>query len=133
MKKVKDVVKVTGLSRRTLQYYDDIGLMNVNRSALNYRQYSEEDLKRLWRVLIYKEMGFNLNEIRNLLNADEENRCQLLEAEMVEVQGRIMDLDRVYRFIGKVKDNGIPELELVRRGNESKTYRGLAKLMAERV
>lgn len=133
MKKVKDVVKVTGLSKRSLQYYDEIGLMKVNRSVLNYRQYSEEDLIQLWKILLYKEMGFHLNEIKVLLTANEETRRQMMKDEMREIQNRISDLDRVYRFIEKVKDNGIPELEILSRGNEKKTYRDLAKLMAERV
>ena len=71
MRKIKDVAELSGLSRRTLQYYDDMGLMDNSRTSENYRLYGDEDLKRLWKIILYKEMGFQLAEIRTLLNRDE--------------------------------------------------------------
>ena len=58
MKKIKDVIRITGLSRRTLQYYDDLGLVKPKRTKENYRLYGKDELWKLWRLLIYKEMGF---------------------------------------------------------------------------
>ena len=58
MKKIKEVIELSGLSRRTLQYYDDTGLMDNIRTAENYRLYRDEDLEQLWKIILYKEMGF---------------------------------------------------------------------------
>ena len=63
MKKIKDVSRISGLSKRTLQYYDDIGLLPAKRTKENYRLYDDNDLKRLWKILLYKEAGFELEEI----------------------------------------------------------------------
>ena len=56
MIKIKKVMELSGLSRRTLQYYDDTGLMDNSRTAENYRLYGDEDLERLWKIILYKEM-----------------------------------------------------------------------------
>lgn len=58
MKQIKEVCVLSGLSKRTLQFYDERYLLNVERSKENYRIYSEEDIDRLWLILIYKEMKF---------------------------------------------------------------------------
>lgn len=71
MKKIKDVSRISGLSKRTLQYYDDIGLLPAKRTKENYRLYDDNDLKRLWKILLYKEAGFELEEISRLLAAHE--------------------------------------------------------------
>lgn len=67
MLKVNDVVKNTGLSKRALQHYDEIGLMRTGRDMLNYRLYSDEDLEQLWKIQVCKKMGLRLNEIKILL------------------------------------------------------------------
>ena len=67
MLKVNDVVKNTGLSKRALQHYYEIGLMRTGRDMLNYRLYSDEDLEQLWKIQVCKKMGLRLNEIKILL------------------------------------------------------------------
>ena len=50
--KIKDISQMTGLSIRSLQYYDDIGLLKpTQRSEAGYRLYSEKDLIRLQQVV----------------------------------------------------------------------------------
>ncbi len=53
--KIKDISQITGLSIRSLQYYDDIGLLKpTQRSESGYRLYSEQDLIRLQQVVTLK-------------------------------------------------------------------------------
>lgn len=63
-KKIEEVSKLSGVSKRTLQYYDDEGILPVKRSKNNYRLYDDETMERLWKTLWYKEMGFDLREIK---------------------------------------------------------------------
>ncbi len=133
MKKVKDVVRISGLSRRTLQYYDDIGLMNVKRSQLNYRLYSEEDMDRLWDILVYKEAGLPLNEIRALMEADEKKKERAFEKELEKIRSDLDELERKHRFIKKIIEEGVPDRELVCRDDEEMTYREMVRALAERV
>ena len=58
LKRIEEVSKLSGISKRALQYYDDEGLLRAKRSKENYRLYDENDMKKLWEILWYKEMGF---------------------------------------------------------------------------
>ena len=59
--------KQSGVSIRTLHYYEEIGLLVPERRANGYRVYGPEDLLRLQQILIQKSMGFALETIRACL------------------------------------------------------------------
>lgn len=66
--KIKDISSITGLSIRSLQYYDEIALLKpAMRSETGYRLYSDEDLLRLQQVVTLKFLGFSLSSIKNIL------------------------------------------------------------------
>ena len=108
MKKTNDVSRLAGVSRRTLQYYDDEGLLPVERSSQNYRLYSEADLEQIWEILIYKEMDFELREIQTLLGCPEEQRQQYLELRKEKIQDQMTELEIQIRLIAMVREGGMP-------------------------
>ena len=62
------VAELTGISVRTLHHYDEVGLLQPSgRSGAGYRLYSPQDLQRLQRVLFYRELGFGLDTIADML------------------------------------------------------------------
>jgi DNA-binding transcriptional MerR regulator len=66
--KINDVAKLTGVTVRTLHYYDEIGLLKpeeVNQSG--YRIYTEKSLERLQQILFFRELDFPLEEIKGLM------------------------------------------------------------------
>ena len=65
---VKDVSELTGVSVRTLHYYDEIGLLKADRSRAGYRLYTDADLVRLQQVLIGRSLGLALEDIRRTLD-----------------------------------------------------------------
>lgn len=72
---MSEVQKLTGLSARTLQYYDDMGYLRVGRDEHGYRVYTDQDLRNLFVIILLKEMGFSLEEIAEFQN----NRDDLFE------------------------------------------------------
>lgn len=95
MKKIKEVSEMTGVSRRTLQFYDEIGLLPAERTENNYRVYDEEALGRLWRILIYREIGCKLSEIKELLSAAPKEQYEILDRH----------IDNMTQVIEKLKKN----------------------------
>ena len=71
--RINEVVKITGVSARTLQYYDEIGLLIPQKLDNGYRDYSEENLEKLQKILFYRFLKFKLNDIRELLEGDFDN------------------------------------------------------------
>jgi len=71
--RINEVAKLTGVSARTLQYYDEIGLLIPEKLNNGYRDYSDENLDRLQKILFYRFLKFKLNDIKELLDADDDN------------------------------------------------------------
>ena len=70
MKTVKEVSRLTGISVRTLHYYDAIGLLKPDASTgAGYRLYDGKALCRLQQILFFRELGFPLAEIRAILDS----------------------------------------------------------------
>ncbi|WP_085832224.1 MerR family transcriptional regulator [Clostridium merdae] len=77
---INEVASLTGLSVRTLHHYDRIGLLIPKRNRENgYREYSDEDLNRLQQILFFKECGFPLSVIREMLENPGYNQEQAFE------------------------------------------------------
>ncbi|MEK4026588.1 MerR family transcriptional regulator [Mammaliicoccus sciuri] len=78
--KVKEVAELTGVSIRTLHHYDDIGLLRPDHvTEAGYRLYSNENLADLQQILFFRELGFSLKRIKELLLSPEFERVAALE------------------------------------------------------
>ena len=64
MRTVNEVSKLSGVSARTLQYYDKIGLLKPTKyTASGYRLYDDTALEKLQHILLFRELEFSLKEI----------------------------------------------------------------------
>ena len=78
--KIKEFAEFTGVSVRTLHYYDEIGLLTpafVDKST-NYRFYNENSLLRMQEILFYRELDFSLKTIREILTSPNYDRQKAL-------------------------------------------------------
>ena len=68
MKTVKDVSKITGVSIRTLRYYDEIGLLNPTElTEAGYRLYDNKALEKLQEIMFFRELDIPLIDIKKCL------------------------------------------------------------------
>jgi DNA-binding transcriptional MerR regulator len=78
--RVKQVAELTGVSVRTLHYYDEIGLLVPARTRSGYRSYGDAQLLRLQQILIGRQLGLALEDIRRSLDDPKfDHRAALLE------------------------------------------------------
>lgn len=103
-KTVKEVAALGGVTVRTLHYYDEIGILQPSRrSEAGYRLYDDDDLARLHEILVWRSLGFPLDEVRALVDGDPNPVEALLlhrERLTVELQAaaeRVARLDAVIR------------------------------------
>ena len=67
---INELSKIAKVSARTLRYYDEIGLLKPKRiSSSNYRIYGEEEIDQLQQILFYKNMGFKLEDIKEIITS----------------------------------------------------------------
>lgn len=80
LRSIGDVARITGVSARTLRHYDDIGLLRPTTSGANgYRWYGREELLRLQRILLLRELRLPLADIQSILSGDSEEVAFLRE------------------------------------------------------
>ncbi len=66
MKTVKEISRLTGISVRTLHYYDEINLLKPTKTTdAGYRLYDDTALERMQQILLFRELEFPLKEIRS--------------------------------------------------------------------
>ncbi len=65
---IGELVSISGLTVRTLQYYDNIGLLPASEKSINgKRYYTEQDIMKLEQIIFYRGLGFSLKEIQQRL------------------------------------------------------------------
>lgn len=97
MKTVNQIAKQTGVSVRTLHHYDAIGLLKPTEiTEAGYRLYDADALERLYLIIVYRELGFSLKKIAEILDAPDfdrnralEEQIALLEQKREQLQNRI--------------------------------------------
>lgn len=120
-KKIEEVSKLSGVSKRTLQYYDDEGILPVKRSKNNYRLYDDETMERLWKILWYKEMGLDLKEIKLILEGMKQET--VIEEKVNKINYTIRVLEEQKKVIEYIQRYSIP----VKSEENNQTYKNQIK------
>lgn len=68
--KRNEVEKITGLRRKAILYYEEKKLIRPVIEENNYRNYSKEDLNRLIKISLYRRLGLNISDIKNILDSN---------------------------------------------------------------
>jgi MerR family transcriptional regulator, thiopeptide resistance regulator len=88
--KVGDLAKQTGVSVRTLHYYDEIGLLSPShRTEGGYRLYAEQDILRLQQIVSLRQLGFSLEEIRECLEQHNFSYDRILQLHTARLREQI--------------------------------------------
>jgi len=120
---VKQVAKLSGVSVRTLHHYDEIGLLKPDSVGANgYRYYGKDQLLRLQQILFHRELGFPLEQIRQVLDALDFDRAAALKAHRARLEAEA----RRYRRLVRTIDETLADLEGARRMDDKDLYRGFA-------
>jgi DNA-binding transcriptional MerR regulator len=78
---VNKLAKLSGTSIRTLHFYDEIGLLKpAYYGENNYRYYEEAQLLMLQQILFFRELGFQLNDIRRIISSPDFDKVETLES-----------------------------------------------------
>ena len=102
MRTVKEISDLTGISVRTLHYYDEIGLLKpTDKSEAGYRLYDDKALETLQQILFFREFDIPLKEIKAVMEnpALEKNQILLMQREML-----VAKKERIERLIASIDD-----------------------------
>lgn len=105
MRTVKEVSQITGISIRTLRYYDEIGLLKPIRISENqYRLYDDRALEKLQEIMFFKEMDIPLETIKKLLENPELDRREILLFQKALLERKRNRLNGIIELIDDVRE-----------------------------
>ena len=85
--KIGELAQQTGLSIRTLHYYDEIGLLSPShRNEIGHRRYSAQDIIRLQQIISLRQLGFSLKEIHECLERPEFSLPKVIDLHRARLQ-----------------------------------------------
>ena len=108
MKTVKEISRLTGVSVRTLHYYDEIDLLKPTQiTDAGYRLYDDTALERLHSILLFRELQFPLKEIKAILDSPDFDAKTALnqQIELLELQKK--RLDKIISSAREILNKGV--------------------------
>lgn len=112
MMTVNEVSKLTGVSIRTLQYYDKIGLLKPTRyTESGYRLYDDTALEMLQQILLFKELEFSLKEIKEIISRPDFDRSKALEQQIEMLTMKKEHLENLIDFARGIQLIGVGTMD----------------------
>lgn len=103
---INEISKLTGVSIRMLHHYDKIGLLVPSkRTDANYRMYSDEDVAKLYQILLFKELEFSLQEIKTILQDENFDREKALKEQRNLIIKKKNRLEKIIESIDDTINN----------------------------
>lgn len=129
MRTVKEVSKLTGVSVRTLHYYDAIGLLKPAKvTEAGYRMYDDTSLIRLQNILLFRELKFSLKEIKTNLDSPnfDLSKAIMQQIEILELQRK--HIEELIYFAREIQKKGVNAMDFnVFSNSEIEQYKAEAK------
>jgi len=105
MKTVSQVTKLTGISARTLQYYDEIDLLKPSKlSAAGYRLYDDDALEKLQQILFFKELDFKLQDIKEFMNQPNFDKIAVFKNQKEMLLLKRNRIDRLINLLSRLEN-----------------------------
>lgn len=111
MRTVNEVSKLTGVSVRTLHYYDEIGLLKPSSiTESGYRLYDDSALERLQHIMLFRELEFSLKDIKQILNSSDFDRNRALEQQIELLTLKKEHIENLITFARGIKLIGVKNM-----------------------
>lgn len=104
MRTISQVAELTGISIRTLQYYDEIGLLKPSElTQSGYRLYDDEALQKLQQILFFRELDFKLKDIREIIEKPDFDRIAAFKKQKELLLLKRNRTDRLIQLLSRLE------------------------------
>lgn len=125
---VQKLGRLAGVSGRALRYYDEIGLLKPSRiNSSGYRIYGQAEVDRLQQILFYRELGVNLNNIKDILTAPAFDEVATLREHRQKLLKKRERLDLLIANVDKTITSKERKIEM----SDKEKFAGFKKKMIE--
>lgn len=125
MRTVKEVSRITGVSVRTLHYYDAIGLLKPTKvTEAGYRMYDDTALSRLQNILLFRELQFPLKEIKVILDSPSFSQEEAIAQQIKLLELQYKHIGELISFAREIQTKGVRTMNFeVFNTNEIEQYK----------
>ncbi len=103
--RIKEVADYVGISVRTLHHYDRAGLLKPGSvTASGYRLYTDSELEKLQQIMFFRELGFGLRQIKEILDSPGFDRMQALAAQKILLLEKEKRLEAIIGLVEQTLD-----------------------------
>ena len=105
---VHEVAKLTGITARTLRYYDEIGILKPTRlTEAGYRMYDDTALSRLQSILLFRELEFPLKEIKAILDSPNFDASEAISQQIELLELKCKHIEELITFAREIQNKEI--------------------------
>jgi DNA-binding transcriptional MerR regulator len=121
---IKKLADMSGISRRTLRYYDEMGLLKPNSiNSSGYRVYTQKEIDKLQQILFYRQLGVSLKNIQNIVNSGDFDELKALREHHKRL---LQEREELILLINNVEKTIMSKERRVTMSNEEK-FEGFKK------
>lgn len=103
---VSQLAKISGVSGRTLRYYDQIGLLKPTRvNSSGYRIYGQQEVDLLQQILFYRELDVRLEDIKEIVHVPSFDQVSALKQHYHQLKEKRIRLDKIIATVEKTISN----------------------------
>jgi DNA-binding transcriptional MerR regulator len=126
---INKLAKIAGISTRTLRYYDELGILSPSRSSSNgYRIYGQKEIDKLQHILFYRELGFPLEDIKQIIFSENFNVTDALHAHLSALLTKRNQLDALITNVEKTLLSVKGEITM----NDKEKFKGFGKQLIDK-
>lgn len=114
--KINEVMKLTGLTKKAINYYEEKGIIRPNKGENNYREYTEADINTLKEIGLYRKLDLTIKEIKVLLATEESSKKNVFQEIIRERERKILTLKKQNEYITLLKNEELT-LEIIEKIN----------------
>ena len=100
--KINELEDLLGVSKATIRYYEDQGLVTPQRSENGYREYSDEDVQLFQKIIVLRKLGLSMTELRDLIDGKAE-LDDVLSYNIEKLRTRQDEIASAIELCGKIK------------------------------
>ena len=104
---IKEIEKLLNISRANIRFYEKEGLLNPERNDNEYRTYSEDDIKKLKQIIVFRKCNISIEDIKKIFNK-EKSLEQVSNEQLTEIEKKSKELDnakKICKMISKEKNS----------------------------
>lgn len=112
--RIGELARVTGVSLRSLRYYEAKGLLVPDREENGYRVYNATAIERVNTIQFYLRLGFSTDEIEGFLNCVMKNKEAFCEEILPMYEQKLAEIDRQLHQLSEIRSNLVERIDAIR-------------------